>query len=229
MSTPFDRNVATMAKRWPGADAAAAREGVQVDGAGRAARRGRAPRVLLRHGPGDGGHGRGRAGDDLLLANEVLDLTRLTAVDRERRRPDHGGGRLGRDRSRPPRAGVPRGAASTSTSGSPAAAATPPTPAAWPTWPARKGLEVRGVMGYEGHLMREPGDTKAELVERSMALLLEAHDAVGGDVISGGGTGTWDAQHLGHRAPGRLLLPHGHRVHAARRRASRTPCSCRPP
>jgi D-serine deaminase-like pyridoxal phosphate-dependent protein len=54
-----------------------------------------------------------------------------------------------------------------------------------------KGMEVRGVMGYEGHLMREPGDTKPDLVERSMALLLEAHAAVGGDVISGGGTGTW--------------------------------------
>jgi D-serine deaminase-like pyridoxal phosphate-dependent protein len=52
-------------------------------------------------------------------------------------------------------------------------------------------MEVRGVMGYEGHLMREPGDTKPDLVERSMALLLEAHAAVGGDVISGGGTGTW--------------------------------------
>jgi D-serine deaminase-like pyridoxal phosphate-dependent protein len=25
-----------------------------------------------------------------------------------------------------------------------------------------------------------------------MALLLEAHDAVGGDIVSGGGTGTWD-------------------------------------
>jgi D-serine deaminase-like pyridoxal phosphate-dependent protein len=58
-----------------------------------------------------------------------------------------------------------------------------------------RGLEVRGVMGYEGHLMREPGDTKAELVERSMALLNEAHRAVGGDIVSGGGTGTWDVNH----------------------------------
>ena len=38
----FDRNVATMAKRWPGADAAAPREGVQVDGAGGPAGRERA-------------------------------------------------------------------------------------------------------------------------------------------------------------------------------------------
>ena len=47
-------------------------------------------------------------------------------------------------------------------------------------------------MGYEGHLMREPGDTKADLVERSMGLLLQAAEAVGGDIVSGGGTGTWD-------------------------------------
>jgi D-serine deaminase-like pyridoxal phosphate-dependent protein len=55
-----------------------------------------------------------------------------------------------------------------------------------------RGLSVRGVMGYEGHLMREPGDTKRDLVERAMAVLAQAHAAVGGDVVSGGGTGTWD-------------------------------------
>jgi D-serine deaminase-like pyridoxal phosphate-dependent protein len=54
-----------------------------------------------------------------------------------------------------------------------------------------EGLEVRGVMGYEGHLMMEPADTKATKVEEAMALLLAAHEAVGGDVISGGGTGTY--------------------------------------
>ncbi len=55
------------------------------------------------------------------------------------------------------------------------------------------GLEVRGVMGYEGHLMmvRDPG-AKRENVEAAMAILLDAHGRVGGDVISGGGTGTWD-------------------------------------
>jgi D-threonine aldolase len=54
-----------------------------------------------------------------------------------------------------------------------------------------RGLQVRGVMGYEGHLMMEDPATKAEKVEASMALLLKAHEAVGGDVISGGGTGTY--------------------------------------
>lgn len=63
------------------------------------------------------------------------------------------------------------------------------------------GLAVRGVMGYEGHLMMEPDGTvdlraaKAERVEASMATLLAAHAEVGGDVVSGGGTGTWDLNH----------------------------------
>jgi D-serine deaminase-like pyridoxal phosphate-dependent protein len=55
-----------------------------------------------------------------------------------------------------------------------------------------RGLEVRGVMGYEGHLMmvEDPGE-KAERVGRSMERLLAAHDAVGGDIVSAGGTGTY--------------------------------------
>ncbi len=60
------------------------------------------------------------------------------------------------------------------------------------------GLEVRGVMGYEGHLMMvEDRASRIRKVERSMAILLEAADRVGGDgpegtIISGGGTGTFD-------------------------------------
>lgn len=54
------------------------------------------------------------------------------------------------------------------------------------------GLTVRGVMGYEGHLMMVAGpDERRSRVERSMGQLLEAHEAVGGDVISAGGTGTY--------------------------------------
>jgi D-serine deaminase-like pyridoxal phosphate-dependent protein len=53
------------------------------------------------------------------------------------------------------------------------------------------GLDVRGVMGYEGHLMMvaDPAE-KAERVEASMAKLLQASRDVGGDIVSGGGTGT---------------------------------------
>jgi D-serine deaminase-like pyridoxal phosphate-dependent protein len=59
---------------------------------------------------------------------------------------------------------------------------------------ARKaGLEVRGVMGYEGHLMMEqPRPDRAAKTEASMATLLQAHRHVGGDMVSGGGTGTYD-------------------------------------
>jgi D-serine deaminase-like pyridoxal phosphate-dependent protein len=58
-----------------------------------------------------------------------------------------------------------------------------------------QGLEVRGVMGYEGHLMMEPEETKPAKVEAAMEELLAAHKEVGGDVVSGGGTGTWATNH----------------------------------
>jgi D-serine deaminase-like pyridoxal phosphate-dependent protein len=57
----------------------------------------------------------------------------------------------------------------------------------------RKGLNVRGVMGYEGHVVGlEDRDTRVRLCEESMQLLLAAHEKVGGDLISAGGTGTYD-------------------------------------
>jgi len=52
-------------------------------------------------------------------------------------------------------------------------------------------------MGYEGHLMREPGDTKADLVERSMGLLLtaprrrSAATSCRGAARARGNTNTW--------------------------------------
>ncbi|CAG1002774.1 D-threonine aldolase [Myxococcaceae bacterium] len=55
------------------------------------------------------------------------------------------------------------------------------------------GLLVRGVMGYEGHAMPiEDREKRREVVAQSMALLVEAHAAVGGEVVSAGGTGSWD-------------------------------------
>ena len=60
----------------------------------------------------------------------------------------------------------------------------------------RAGLDVRGVMGYEGHLMGKVDRAeRAAGLEPAMALLLDAHGRVGGDVISGGGTGTFDLNH----------------------------------
>lgn len=56
-----------------------------------------------------------------------------------------------------------------------------------------RGLTVRGVMGYEGHVVgMEDRTARAVQTEQCMALLLQAHDQVGGDVVSAGGTGTYD-------------------------------------
>src|ERR1700722_18253955 len=56
----------------------------------------------------------------------------------------------------------------------------------------RQGLVVRGVMGYEGHIVGlEERATRLELLEGAMGLLLRAHTDVGGDIISAGGTGTY--------------------------------------
>jgi D-serine deaminase-like pyridoxal phosphate-dependent protein len=55
------------------------------------------------------------------------------------------------------------------------------------------GLEVRGVMGYEGHVvLQEDRARRAELTRQSMATLAAAHRDVGGDLVSAGGTGTFD-------------------------------------
>lgn len=55
-----------------------------------------------------------------------------------------------------------------------------------------RGLEVRGVMGYEGHLMlwADPEERTGH-VEACMAKLLTAHELVGGELVTGGGTGTY--------------------------------------
>ncbi|HEX2849087.1 MAG TPA: alanine racemase [Acidimicrobiales bacterium] len=56
-----------------------------------------------------------------------------------------------------------------------------------------KGLVVRGVMGYEGHVVGLPDRAeRVTKVEECMTLLLQAAQLVGGDVISAGGTGTYD-------------------------------------
>jgi len=55
------------------------------------------------------------------------------------------------------------------------------------------GLIVRGVMGYEGHLMMlTDRQKKQEKVHEAMTLLEHAHNDVGGDIMSAGGTGTYD-------------------------------------
>jgi D-serine deaminase-like pyridoxal phosphate-dependent protein len=55
------------------------------------------------------------------------------------------------------------------------------------------GLEVRGVMGYEGHavLIADRAERAAKTMQ-AMDRLARVAEAVGGDVVSAGGTGTYD-------------------------------------
>ena len=127
-------------------------------------------------------------GDDLLLANEVLDARRLgairgarvtVAVDSEATIEAAAAGGV-REVVIDVNVGLPRCGCAPGDAGRLADRA------------RARGLEVRGVMGYEGHLMMvdQPTDKAAE-TERCMAELLAAHDDVGGDLVSAGGTGTY--------------------------------------
>ena len=130
-------------------------------------------------------------GEDLLLANEVADATRLgrlvdtgatvtLAVDSEQTIDAAAG------------AGVQHVLIDVNV-GLPVADAILPTPPGSPTSPASRGLEVKGVMGYEGHIVGLTDRKEREAgVAASMSLLTEAHSEVGGEIISAGGTGTYD-------------------------------------
>ncbi len=66
-------------------------------------------------------------------------------------------------------------------------------PDTWPSGPATAGLHVRGVMGYEGHIVGLPDRAiRTEMIRPAMEALLAAHTDVGGELVSAGGTGTYD-------------------------------------
>jgi D-serine deaminase-like pyridoxal phosphate-dependent protein len=134
------------------------------------------------------GLARAGLGDDLLLANEVLDARRLAtlparvtvAVDSEQTIAAAAAGGV-REVLIDVNVGRPRCGCAPADASKLAALA------------RRSGLEVRGVMGYEGHAMLvEDAGKRSQLVSDSMALLRAAHAEVGGEVISAGGTGSFD-------------------------------------
>src|SRR4029078_6611092 len=52
-------------------------------------------------------------------------------------------------------------------------------------------------MGYEGHaVLVEDGTERRKLTDESMAILARPHAAVGGGLLSGGGTGTYDLNEI---------------------------------
>lgn len=127
-------------------------------------------------------------GDDLLLANEVLDCRRLgvlsdehitVAVDSEATVDAAETG------------GV-RAVLVDVNVGMPRCGCAPEAAGAVADYARGKGLEVRGVMGYEGHVVGiEAHDVRVTMTEDCMSRLLAAAADVGGDIVSAGGTGTY--------------------------------------
>ncbi len=130
-------------------------------------------------------------GHDLLLANEVLDPTQLHRLAAVEARVT-----LAVDSD----VGVQRASAAGIEEvlidvdvGLPRCGCSPAKAGALADTARAAGLEVRGVMGYEGHLMmvRDRAE-RTRRVEESMMDLLRAAADVGGDIVSAGGTGTYD-------------------------------------
>jgi D-serine deaminase-like pyridoxal phosphate-dependent protein len=129
-------------------------------------------------------------GDDLLLANEVVDPHRLAtmasldarvtvAVDSDETIAAAAGAGI-RECLVDVNVGMPRCGCDPERAGEIAARA------------RAAGLEVRGVMGYEGHVVGLPDrDERTRGTAEAMELLAIARDGVGGDVVSAGGTGTY--------------------------------------
>jgi D-serine deaminase-like pyridoxal phosphate-dependent protein len=129
-------------------------------------------------------------GADLLLANEVLDMTRLgrvvdagarvtAAVDSPETVEAAVAGGV-REVLIDVNVGLPRCGCAVEDAGRLADLA------------RSRGLEVRGVMGYEGHLMLVSDvEDRRKQTEECMTRLLAAHADTGGDIVSAGGTGTY--------------------------------------
>jgi len=129
-------------------------------------------------------------GEDLLLANEVLDGSRLAAL-----------GDLARvtvavDSPETIEAAAASGIREVVIDvnvGMPRCGCSPDDAGRLADLARSRGLEVRGVMGYEGHVVGLPDrGAREQMTEDAMKLLLRAHADVGGDLVSAGGTGTFD-------------------------------------
>jgi D-serine deaminase-like pyridoxal phosphate-dependent protein len=130
-------------------------------------------------------------GEDLLLANEVLDprqLARLAALDARVT--------VCVDSAETVRAAAEAGLKEVLIDvfvGMPRCGCPPEEALAIASMARAAGLEVRGVMGYEGHIVGLEDREQRELhCQGAMEMLAEAHESVGGGVISAGGTGTYD-------------------------------------
>ena len=137
------------------------------------------------------GMARAGLGEDLLLANEVADATRLGPLVEAGARVT-----LAVDSdatvAAAARAGVPEVLIDVNV-GLPRCGCLPEEAGRLADCARSAGLHVRGVMGYEGHIVGlEDRNARSTILEESMERLMVAARQVGGDVISAGGTGTYD-------------------------------------
>ena len=129
-------------------------------------------------------------GQDLLLANEVLDARRLGALVADGARIT-----LAVDSPQTIEAAVAGGVREVLIDvnvGLPRCGCDPADAGALAGQARAAGLGVRGVMGYEGHVVGlADAAERASKCEAAMELLTAAHDQVGGELVSAGGTGTY--------------------------------------
>lgn len=191
----FDHNLTTMGTRWPGRSLRPHVKAFkstalahQLAAAGHDAFCGATVRELE-------GLALAGLGADLLLANEVLDpgrLRRLAALSE-----DHGARvTVAVDSPETIDAAAQAGIREVLIDvdvGLPRCGCDPADAPGLAERARSRGLAVRGVMGYEGHVVGlESREERAAGVHAAMEILTSAHREVGGEVISGGGTGTWD-------------------------------------
>ena len=128
-------------------------------------------------------------GDDLLLANEVLDATRLGAVEGARVTMAVDSDATVEAAAR----GGVREVVIDVNVGLPRCGCNPADAGRLADLARSHGLEVRGVMGYEGHVVGvEDRQARIDATRQCMEQLVAAHADVGGELISAGGTGTFD-------------------------------------
>ena len=129
-------------------------------------------------------------GTDLMLANEVLDARRLGAVVESGVRVT-----LAVDSDITAKAAAAGGVREVIIDvnvGLPRCGCEPEDAGRLADFARSLGLEVRGVMGYEGHVMPvEDPIEKLRQTEECMLRLLKASADVGGDLVSAGGTGNY--------------------------------------
>ena len=127
-------------------------------------------------------------GEDLLLANEVVDASRLGRIDARVT--------VAVDSKQTIEAAAKGGVKEVLIDvnvGLPRCGCAPENAGTLADMARSKGLAVRGVMGYEGHAVGlDDRSLRQGITAQSMELLMQAHADVGGDIISAGGTGTYD-------------------------------------